>query len=401
MGLIKEAITKVTGDAKIETEGAAEKDAGKAQNTPDNAKGGVRQATGIAAARRLLAGSRSYAAQGEHVNYGRVHHHLTYAGDCVPTMKDPTMQARPPIDPFVAGGATIPGAAAVVAPEGAPALPTRVSWGAIIAGALVAVAVGTMLNTLGVAIGATVVDATARNTPSATSFGIGAGIWLLVANLIGLAAGGYTAARLSGASDNTDATLHGLGVWATAFLLSAVLLGNVVAGTASTASSAVSSVVGGVARGAGSAVSAATEQVNPQTLIDRARSSLSGPSEPARMTTEQRGAEISSLLGQRIANGSLTDAQRQRLNTLVAAEAGIPPQEAAQRVQAYEAEAQRLARETEERARRTADAAASGTAKAAFWVFAALLLGAIAAVFGARSGARNLLLVSTIRRNVT
>jgi hypothetical protein len=275
-----------------------------------------------------------------------------------------------------------------------------VSWGAIIAGALVAISVGVMLNVLGVAVGATTVDAVSRETPSASSFGIGAGIWLLVSNLIGLAAGGYTAARLSGTSDGMDATLHGLGVWATAFLVSAVLLGNVVAGTASSAVGAVSGILGGVASGAGSAVSAAADQVNPQALIDRARMSLTGPSEPARMTTEQRAAEITSLIGQRVANGSLADAERQRLNALVAAEAGIPEQEAAQRVQSYEAEATRLARETEERARRTADAAASGTAAAAFWVFATLLLGAIAAIVGARSGARSLLLVATGGRRV-
>jgi hypothetical protein len=275
-----------------------------------------------------------------------------------------------------------------------------VSWGAIIAGALVAISVGVMLNVLGVAVGATTVDAVSRETPSASSFGIGAGIWLLVSNLIGLAAGGYTAARLSGTSDGMDATLHGLGVWATAFLVSAVLLGNVVAGTASSAVGAVSGILGGAASGAGSAVSAAADQVNPQALIDRARMSLTGPSEPARMTTEQRAAEITGLIGQRVANGSLADTDRQRLNALVAAEAGIPEQEAAQRVQSYEAEASRLARETEERARRTADAAASGTAAAAFWVFATLLLGAIAAIVGARSGARSLLLVATGGRRV-
>ncbi len=127
---------------------------------------------------------------------------------------------------------------------------------------------------------------------------------------------------------------------------------------------------------------------------------LTGPSEPARMTTEQRGAEITGLIGRRVANGSLADADRQRLNALVAAEAGIPQQEAAQRVQAYEAEAQRLAAETEQRARRAADAAATGAATTGFLVFAALLLGAVAAAFSARAGARNLLVVGGARRRV-
>lgn len=304
------------------------------------------------------------------------------------------MQTRSPVEAHAAG----PTMTAVAAPEGAPALPPRVSWGAIVAGAVVAVATGVMLNILGAAIGATTVDAVARDTPSATSFGIGAGVWLIVSNLIGLAVGGYTAARLSGTSDAMDASLHGLGVWATGFLVSAVLLGNVVAGTASTAFSAASNVVGGAGRGAGSAVSAVADQANPQALIERARSALTGPSEPARMTTEQRSAEITGLLGRRVAGGSLSDAERQRLSALVAAEYNIPQQEAALRLQSYEADAQRLARETEQRARRAADAAATGASTAAFAVFGALLLGAIAAVVGARAGARNLLVLGAARR---
>ena len=100
-----------------------------------------------------------------------------------------------------------------------------------------------MLNALGAGIGANTVDATARDTPSASSFGIGAAIWLLISNLIGLGVGGYVAARLSGTSDNTDGTLHGLAVWGTSFLISAVLLGNLVSGIASTAASGASSVI--------------------------------------------------------------------------------------------------------------------------------------------------------------
>jgi hypothetical protein len=303
-----------------------------------------------------------------------------------------------PNDPFA--GTSPSYQSGVVAAEGAPSLPPRVSWGAIIAGALVAVAVGVMLNVLGAAIGASTVDAAARDTPDATTLSIGAGVWLLVSNLIGLAAGGYTAARLSGTSDGTDATLHGLGVWATAFLVSAVLLGNVVAGTASTAMSGASSLLGGVASGAGSAVSSVADQANPQAIIDRARMAMTGPSDPARMNTEQRAAEITSLIGRRVANGSFSDAERQRLNALVGAEAGVTPQEADQRVKAYEADAQRTAREAEERARRAADATASGAAKAAFWVFAALLLGALASILGARKGMRNLMTVANRSRSV-
>ena len=145
-------------------------------------------------------------------------------------------------------------------PEGAPSLPSRISWGAVIAGAVVALAIALMLNALGAGVGATTIDATGRDSPSASSFGIGAAIWLLISNLIGLGVGGYVAARLSGTSDNTDGTLHGLAVWGTTFLISAVLLGNLVSGIASTAATGASNLLGGVAQGAGSAVSAVGQQ---------------------------------------------------------------------------------------------------------------------------------------------
>ncbi|WP_426958508.1 hypothetical protein [Muricoccus radiodurans] len=281
---------------------------------------------------------------------------------------------------------------AVAVPEGAPTLRHRVSWGAILAGALVAIAVGTTLNILGAAIGFSTVDAVARDTPSASSLGIGGAIWFLVSNLIGLAVGGYVAARLSGTADGKDATLHGLAVWAAAYLVTAVLLHGAASGLASAAGTLVQgagSAIGGAAQGAGQAVSSALPQVDPDEMVQRARMALSGPTDPARMTTEQRSAELTSLLTKRAVDGNFNDNDRRRANQLVAAEAGIPEQEADQRIRAYEADAQRVAQEAERRAREAADAAAKAASAAAFWVFAGLLLGAIATIIGARIGTRD------------
>ncbi|TPG49330.1 hypothetical protein EAH89_21685 [Roseomonas nepalensis] len=279
----------------------------------------------------------------------------------------------------------------------------------MIAGAVVALTVGLMLNSLGAGIGATTVDAAARDTPSASSFGIGAAIWVLVSNLIGLAAGGYVAARLSGTSDNTDGTLHGLAVWGTTFLISAVLLGNLVSGIASTAASGASSLVSSVASGAGSAVSAVGQQAANRTststlqnaaqgLVDRVQGALSGSGgAPATMTSDQRKAEISTLVTRRVTDGQLSAEDRTRLNGLVAAEYNISPQDAQARVQQAEQQATQTARQAEEKARSVADTAASGAAKAAFAVFAIMLLGAIASVLGARRGTRDLLTVRSAR----
>ena len=289
--------------------------------------------------------------------------------------------------------------AAYGAPEGGPALPPRISWGAVIAGAVVAVIVGLMLNVLGVAVGASAIDVADRDTPSGTTFSVVGGLWLLAANLIGLAVGGYVAARFSGTADDTDGVLHGLSVWGIGYLLSAVLLGNIIAGTTSTAMQGASSILGGAAQGAGQAASAATGQaaqgVDPRQLVERARTALQTGGDPARMSSEQRNTEIGTLVTRRVTDGNLPGGDRDRLNQLVAAEYGIPPEEAQRRVQQVEEQATRAAQEAERRAREAADAAATAGAVAAYYAFAAMLLGAVAAVLGARLGTRN---IRTVRR---
>ena len=283
------------------------------------------------------------------------------------------------------------------APEGAPALPPRISWGAILAGGLVAVAVGAMLNVLGLAVGATTIDpAQPGQTPGVGLFGIASGVWLLVAHLIGLAVGGWVAARLSGTADDTDGILHGLSVWAISFLVSAVLLGNVLAGTASTAMSGASTILGGTAQGAGQAAGQAARAMAPQLagaidaqqLADRLRDGLETGGDPARMSTDQRRAEMARILGQRLRQGDFLPGQRDRLSQIVGAEYGLPPAEAQARISRLEAEARQVASQAETEARAAAQATAEATATVAYWIFVALLLGAITAVLGARLGTR-------------
>ena len=68
-----------------------------------------------------------------------------------------------------------------------------ISWSAIFAGVVVAVAVQLVLSMLGVGVGLGLVEPTAGDTPGAGSFGIGAGLWWLISNLLALTAGGYVA----------------------------------------------------------------------------------------------------------------------------------------------------------------------------------------------------------------
>lgn len=286
--------------------------------------------------------------------------------------------------------------ATAVGPEGAPALPPRISWGAIIAGGLVAVAVGAMLNILGLAVGATTLDpAQPGASPGASTLGIAGGIWLLVANLIGLGVGGWVAARLSGTADDTDGVLHGLAVWATAFLVSALLLGNLVAGAANLAAGGAGAVFGGAGQAIGEAARTLAPRVgvptDPQALAERLRLGLETGGEPAAMSAEARRAEMTRILGQRLRQGDFLPGQRERLSALVGAEYGLPATEAQTRIARLEAEARQLAGQIETDARAAAETASDAAATASYWIFAALILGAAAAVLGARLGTRRVL----------
>ncbi len=273
--------------------------------------------------------------------------------------------------------------------EGAPKLRDRVSLQAVIVGAVVALAVGFMLNILGIAVGMTTLDPMMPGeTPSATTFTLAAGIWLLVSSLIGLGVGGYAAARLSGNVDKADSALHGLAVWGLTFLIGGAVAGNLAGNAAHSVVQGTGAAIGGVAQGLGGAASAAGQAIDPQAAIERARNALTRRADPQQMSSEQRLSEITSITTRRLAAGSYEQGARERLQALIAAEAGISEADAGQRIDQAEQQARQAAEAVERQAREAADTAAKGVAVGAFWAFAALLLGAVAAALGSMAGAR-------------
>jgi hypothetical protein len=284
--------------------------------------------------------------------------------------------------------------------EGAPSLNPRISWGAIFAGAVIAIAVGLMLNTLGAAVGATLADTNVHQLPDASSFGIGAALWLLISNLIALAIGGYAAARLSGTADGTDGTLHGLALWAATLLVSALLLGNLIAGVATTAISGASNLLGGLAHGAGSVASTVGTQVadhtspnslstGAQSLITQMQGDLSSPAKPSDMSTAQRRAAITKLIRKRIVDGTLSPQDRTQLDDLVSAELGVSRDQAKQKIAQVEQQSQADIAKLKQDAQQAAKTAAHGAAITSFAVFATMLLGLLASVLGSRRGTRD------------
>lgn len=98
-----------------------------------------------------------------------------------------------------------------------------ISWGAVIAGALIAVAIGVMLTLLGVAIGATSFNPYEVDSGTDEAISIGGGLYMAFAQLVALQIGAYIAARGARFPDHHGGLLHGISVWGLAVMI--VLVG--------------------------------------------------------------------------------------------------------------------------------------------------------------------------------
>ena len=118
---------------------------------------------------------------------------------------------------------------------------SRISWGAIIAGALTALAVSLLLGLLGIGIGLSTIDPVKEVNPL-DGLGTGSLIWLVISNLIALFAGGWVAGRFAGFPNKKDGGLHGFMAWALYATISFVYLTSTALGAISGVGSAISSV---------------------------------------------------------------------------------------------------------------------------------------------------------------
>ena len=266
---------------------------------------------------------------------------------------------------------------------------SRMSWGSVLAGAVVAGASMILLSLLGVAFGAGGLRFTQTTASDMAGYGLGAGIWTAINLILSMGFGAYVAARLSGTHSHLDAELHGITVWAVAILIMTVFLAQAVGAIVGTVTSTAGTAASGAVSGAGSLASGVAQQISPQALTDQLQQSLTSSGDPTQMTRAQITSEIAALAGRRIVNGSLTDQERDRLTTLVAAQAGISKEEAARRVARMEQDAAAALTSAEQQARKAAETAAHGAAAGAKALFSGLLLSLAGALVGAWLGTRH------------
>ena len=283
----------------------------------------------------------------------------------------------------------------------------RISWGAVIAGSLLAVSIQFTLGLLGLGIGLATLE-TARNGEAGVSaFASTSGLWTVAVVLIGLFLGAYAAGRLAGSPSRTDAFLHGAVTWATSTLFVIVLLTS----GASIVIGGAFGAVGGTIQSLSQAAAAVTPDSLPpmpdtlrrevETLLSggRGASAVAGtaadtqaaPSEAAPndaaapaagapasgQTLAEATATIVRALGE-----SATAEQRQAAVQVMAQHGGLSQQEASQRLQSFQQQYDKVLQE----ARQAAARAAGAVSTASFGAFVALLLGLVVGSLGGLLG---------------
>ena len=278
----------------------------------------------------------------------------------------------------------------------------RISWGAIFAGVVIAVAVQLVLGILGTGIGLTMVDPVEGTTPGAAGFGIGAGIYWLITTIVALGAGGYATARVAGVTERFDALVHGLVVWGVTLILTLYFLTSVVGGiiggafrTVGTVASAAGSTVGAVgavapqaAQAAGVDVDKVADQVGGEVRQEASAYLSDAPADPAAMTPEQAQAEIARQLPALARGGQEGQRAESRIVDIVAAQRNISRPEAQAQVTQAKNDFQATKEKAIETAKSATDAAAGAAAGTSFILVLALLIGAGAAAFGATAATR-------------
>lgn len=118
----------------------------------------------------------------------------------------------------------------------------RVSWGAVFAGLVCAVALQALFTLVGLAWGFAVIDPAEEVNPFAGLL-TGGGIYWAITGVASMFAGGWIAGRVSGIAFMPASAVHGLCVWALATIIALASGAGILTGAASTATNAAGSVV--------------------------------------------------------------------------------------------------------------------------------------------------------------
>ncbi len=122
---------------------------------------------------------------------------------------------------------------------------SRVRWGAIVAGFLIAIVTQVILGLLGLAFGLSGINPTTHANVAA--FGVGGGLWLLVTTIISAFLGAWAASSWANIESRADGLLHGIITWSLFMVVTTLFIGtgvgSLLGGTFNLVSSGLSSSV--------------------------------------------------------------------------------------------------------------------------------------------------------------
>ncbi|NMO21357.1 hypothetical protein HPC49_00930 [Pyxidicoccus fallax] len=270
--------------------------------------------------------------------------------------------------------------------------PFKLSWGAILGGAFVALGMWILLYSLGLALGLSSVDP--GNPGSARSAGIGTGIWSLIAPLIALFVGGFVAARTAGVVDKGGGAMHGVVLWGLTTLAGTILMGMALTSLLGTVFRTTSSVVGA----AGSAVVGAAPQggqaaqafgLDANDALAPINQRLQKEGMPP-ITADQLQASVRDVVNTAVRTGNL---DRNLLVTSIAENTKLSRQDAEEVATRIEQQFNQTRGEVGQKVGQIGQQVQQGALQAAdttgrvFWgIFGALLLGLVSSILGATLG---------------
>lgn len=311
----------------------------------------------------------------------------------------------------------------------APALLRRVSWGAIFAGAVTAVALMALFSILGLAIGLDTIEIgeAVEGVPTKTA------LWWAVSSILATGIGAFMAGRLAGIPNPLTGAFHGAAVWAVSSLVvlwlaaSAVgfafgLAGQAVSTTARVAGDVVTTTGGAVLRGGEAAISAVPAEVSVdrdrirqeaasiasqagigQENVGQAQNELAATARDIIRSPGDLPEDLSQLIDGlfRGPDAALSPQEQDRLATVIANRLGVSRQEAEQIAQRWQGQArvawtkvrrtgETTATEIGNVAENVGQTALDVTADVSWYMFWSSLAGLVAALVGAALAAPTL-----------
>jgi hypothetical protein len=247
-----------------------------------------------------------------------------------------------------------------------------VSWAAIAAGALASLALTLVLLWFGTGMGFSVVSPWSNSGVSATTFKIGTGLYLIVIAMISSAVGGHIAGRLRTQWYSLHSnevyfrdTAQGFLSWALASLIGALML-------ASAATSIVGSTAGGLSQGAASGAATQSSGAMSGYVDQLLRADTTAATVPAGDPADTRSELTRLFTSSFSAERDLKTADRTYVAQVIARRTGLS-----------QADAEKRVNDVVTQAKTDLDNARKAAAQLAFWMAAALLVGAFSASIAA------------------